>query len=179
MFLPKNAKPRERPCSFLSHFSVKMVGDKPQDIWRNLHTGVLYICRSHRKRKIKKCIIQCILLLKLYVVDNARYMNQNCYIYLLLYSRGGLYRELSVLTDVCRETNSDNHEWTRTKIMLGKVRLAFMPRYEPSQMIQNTQADGCDGPQGFVLTTRDSGVMTNSCGSTVANISWCKRMWRD
>jgi hypothetical protein len=34
--------------------------------------------RSHRKRKIKKCIIACILLVNPYVADNARYKNQNC-----------------------------------------------------------------------------------------------------
>jgi len=101
------------------------------------------------------------------------------HLFTLVIRRGGLYRELSVLTEGCREANSDNHEWTRTKAMLGKVRFPFMPRYEPRQMIQNRQDGGRDVLWGFVLTIGDGGVMINDCGCTTANISWCKRMWRD
>jgi hypothetical protein len=49
MFRQNNAILRERLCSFPSHFSVSMVGDKSQDIWRNLHTGV----RQYGKRQVK------------------------------------------------------------------------------------------------------------------------------
>jgi hypothetical protein len=42
MFRQNNAILRERLWSFLSHFIVNMVGDKLQDIWRNVHTDVLY-----------------------------------------------------------------------------------------------------------------------------------------
>jgi hypothetical protein len=40
MFRQSNAILRERLFSCLSHFRVNMVGEKSQDIWRNLHTGV-------------------------------------------------------------------------------------------------------------------------------------------
>jgi hypothetical protein len=54
VFRQNNAILRERLCSFLSHFSVSMVGDKSQDIWRNLHTGALY---SELGRYTTKAII--------------------------------------------------------------------------------------------------------------------------
>jgi hypothetical protein len=68
MFRQNNAIRRERLCSFLSHFRNIVV---PWG-WHCFSET----CRSHRKRKIKKYIIQCIELVNLYVFDNARYKNK-------------------------------------------------------------------------------------------------------
>jgi hypothetical protein len=84
----------EQLCSFLCHVNVNMVRDKSYDVWQNVGSVIRPMivslpcwrwrgserntvvpwgwncfaetCRSHRKRKIKKYKIWCILLVNLY-----------------------------------------------------------------------------------------------------------------
>jgi hypothetical protein len=74
VFRQNNAILRERLFSSLSHFSFNIVAPWGWHCFAET-------CRSNCKRKIKKYIIQCVWLVNLYVVDNARYKNKNSLLY--------------------------------------------------------------------------------------------------
>jgi hypothetical protein len=99
MFRQNNTLNRERLCSFLSHFSFNMVGDKlwyvgstvrsmtcllPNWRWSGSERNIVLpddgvALPKHVAtivRKIKNYIFQCILLVNLYIFDNARYKNK-------------------------------------------------------------------------------------------------------
>jgi hypothetical protein len=76
MFRQNNAILRERLCSFLSQFRVNMVGDKSQDIWRNVHTGVLYCELSRYTTKGMHLVVY--LLCSLYSTPVCRFRHMSC-----------------------------------------------------------------------------------------------------